>query len=83
MKFHGNGVNWGGPKDDWYWFYWWNWLPKNLRYFGYAQDWYDGPISSFGFWIFNWTWCFPITGHNGEKSLFYLTSKKKIDKKDE
>ncbi len=23
------------------------------RYWGYREDWYDGPIYSFGFWYFN------------------------------
>lgn len=49
-------VSWGGPKGDWYWFYWWNWLPKKYRYLGYDKYWYDGPLYHFGFWFFNWSW---------------------------
>jgi len=54
------GVEWGGPKADWYYFYWWNWLHADYRYVGYQQDWYDGPIYHFGFWFFNWSWSFPL-----------------------
>lgn len=54
------GVEWGGPKSDWYYFYWWNWLSAKYRYWGYQQDWYDGPIYHFGFWFFNWSWSFPL-----------------------
>lgn len=31
----------------------WNLLPKELRYWGYKQDWYDGPVPCFGFWFFH------------------------------
>lgn len=79
-KFYKTGVNWGGPEEDhWYHFYWWNWLPPELRYIGYVQDWYDGPMSSFGFWFFNWTWRGPFTWHNGKKSFSYHAKKKKLD----
>lgn len=38
----------------------WNFLPKDLRYFGYQQRWYDGPILSFGFWFFHfYIWWLP------------------------
>jgi hypothetical protein len=33
--------------------WWWNWLPKKFRYFGYSKDWYNGPIYSFGLWYIN------------------------------
>jgi len=56
MKVGRDGMQWGGPDGDWYWFYWWNWLPKKLRYFGHGRDWYDGPIGHFGFWWINWSW---------------------------
>lgn len=81
MQWSKHGVTWGGPQDDWYWFYWWNWLPDHLRYFGYCQDWYDGPLSSFGFWFINWTWTPIFFGHNGDKDFSYKTRKKAIDTK--
>lgn len=77
-KFTLTSVTWGGPDDDWYWFYWWNFLPKKYRYFGYCQDWYDGPFSHIGFWFFNWSWTFPFTKHNGDKSFLYY-AKKTVD----
>jgi hypothetical protein len=60
MKIRQDSVQWGGPKSDWYYFYWWNWLSPKYRYFGYGQEWYDGPIYHFGFWFFNWSWHFPL-----------------------
>jgi hypothetical protein len=27
----------------------WVWLPKEYQYFGFREDWHDGPIYSFGF----------------------------------
>lgn len=44
-----------------HYFCWWNWLDKDIRYWGFEQDWYDGPLSSFGFWFFNWSWDTPWT----------------------
>lgn len=35
-----------------------NWLSKEDRYWGYHEDWYDGPWKSFGFWFFNIAWDF-------------------------
>lgn len=32
---------------------WFNWLPREYRYVGLIETWYDGPIYSFGFWFFN------------------------------
>lgn len=78
MKKHKDGIEWGGPNQDWYWFYWWNWLPKDLRYFGYTQDWYDGPMSSFGLWFINLTWRLPWTRHNGKKTFLYWTKNKRV-----
>lgn len=56
MKIFSNGIEWGGPDSDWYYFYWWNWLPKKVRFFGYEQIWWDGPHYTFGFWYFNISW---------------------------
>lgn len=33
-----------------------NWLRPDIRYWGYRNDWYDGPLPSFGFWFFNINW---------------------------
>ena len=45
----------------------WNCLPKELRYFGYQQRWYDGPIPSFGFWFFHfYIWWLPKENHENE-----------------
>ncbi|WP_158006222.1 hypothetical protein [Serratia sp. 14-2641] len=30
-----------------------NTLPRELWYFGYVEDWYDGPIPCFGFGFFH------------------------------
>lgn len=77
MKLYKDGISFGGKND--YHFFWWNWLPKRLRHFGYVQDWYDGPLSSFGFWFINWTWSLPWTNHNGKKSFLYIKAKNPID----
>ena len=29
---------------------------ENKRYWGYFEDFYDGPLPSFGFWFFNVSW---------------------------
>lgn len=81
MKWYKSGVSWGGPTDDWYYIFWWNWLPPHLRYIGYVQDWYDGPLSSFGLWFTNITWTLPFTGHNGKIDFSYHTKKKPVDTK--
>lgn len=47
----------------------WNWLPPKHRYWGYRKDWYDGPMSSFGFWFFNVGWRLPWTRHDGGITL--------------
>lgn len=59
MKIKKDGIEWGGPKGDWWCFYWWNWLPNHLSYWGIEHCWYDGPIGTFGFWYFNWSWQTP------------------------
>ncbi len=53
--------------DHNYYLYWWNRLPKELRYVGYEQFWYDGPISSFGLWWTNISWVLPWTSHDGSR----------------
>lgn len=35
-----------------------NWLSKDARYWGYDDNWYDGPHPSFGFWFFNVNWSY-------------------------
>jgi hypothetical protein len=37
------------PRDWWLW----NWLPREVRYFGPGHDYYDGDVYHFGFWFFN------------------------------
>ena len=66
MKFVKFGILWRPYKlqdkiEYTYYFYYWNWLPKEYRYFGYEQMHYDGVHESFGFWFFNWTWVTPWT----------------------
>lgn len=39
-----------------------NWLPKDSRYFGYQNIWYDGPNYSFGFWWWNINWGYDWCG---------------------
>lgn len=57
VTIHLDGINWYSEKDriDYY-FYWWNWLPSDLRYWGFKEYWFDGPLPSFGFWFINWSW---------------------------
>lgn len=63
-------IEWGCGSIEEYWIYFApNWLPPGCRYLGYAQDWYDGPISSFGFWWFNICWRLPWTRHAGKFGL--------------
>lgn len=52
-----DGIVWG----DWYYFYWWNWLPSECRYIGRENLYYNGPHHSFGFWFFNVSWRMPWT----------------------
>ncbi|QIG65795.1 hypothetical protein phiOC_p130 [Ochrobactrum phage vB_OspM_OC] len=53
---NGAFFEWGGPKSDWYYFSYWNWLPKEERFWGYRQNWYDGPHKLFGLWFINLSW---------------------------
>lgn len=71
MKIRLSGIEWGGPENDWYHFYWFNYLPENLRFIGYEQLWYDGPLSSFGFWFFTIAWRLPFTSHNGKGGWYW------------
>lgn len=67
FKLRLTGIEWGqseitlGSKTYFYYFYWWNWVPKELRYLGFEQIYYDGPHNSFGFWFFNISWSTPLT----------------------
>lgn len=29
---------------------------REERFWGYRQDYYDGPIGTFGLWFFQWAW---------------------------
>ncbi len=65
MRIHWSGIEWGGRHGDDWWVWLWNWLPPELRYFGYRKDWYDGPLSHFGWWFGNVSWRLPWTNHDG------------------
>jgi hypothetical protein len=60
-----DGVEWGwfvppeypSMASYSYYFYWWNWLPKESRYFGPQHMYYDGWHWSFGLWFCNISWC--------------------------
>lgn len=58
-----NGVEWGPKKLNrtFYYFYWWNLLPKEYRYWGAEYIWYDGPHRTFGFWYCSISWSTPWT----------------------
>lgn len=64
IKLMWSGVMWGyftppaypDMADYQYYFFWWNWLPKGLRYVGPQHMYYDGWHWSFGFWFINWSW---------------------------
>lgn len=58
----------GHPHRIDYYITWFNWLPKEARFWGLEQDWYDGPHKCFGFWFFNWAWSTPWTNYK-EKEL--------------
>lgn len=53
--------------DDYYYFSWWNYLPKKYRYLGPQKMWYDQPHESFGFWFFNWSWSLPWSKFDFDK----------------
>jgi hypothetical protein len=62
------GIEWGRPYTEYrnpnayfYYFYWWNWLPKEYRSWGFEQIYYDGPHNMFNFWFFNISWSTPWT----------------------
>lgn len=44
-----------------YYVYWWNFLEKEDRYFGFDYFYYDGPHRNFGLWFFNISWSTPWT----------------------
>jgi len=67
VKLKWDGVEYGGPKGNWYYIYWWNWLKKEYRYFGPEYIYYDGPHRSFGFWYFNVAWSTQWTKCEDEK----------------
>lgn len=50
-----------GTNHYFYYVYWWNWLQKKHRYWGFEQSYYDGPHNTFGFWFFNISWSTPWT----------------------
>lgn len=52
IELHRDGMSWG---DD-YFFYWWNWLSKDMREFSYSRSWHDGPIGVLTLWFVNVTW---------------------------
>lgn len=66
MRLRWDGIEWGGPKDDWFYVYWWNWLSKNTRYLGPYCMWYDGPHNSFGLWFTNISWYLPGSKDHSE-----------------
>lgn len=55
MKWYRSGVSWG--KNDRY-IFWWNFLPRKLRYWGFRQYNFNGLTHSFGLWFTNITWRF-------------------------
>lgn len=55
------GVRWHETEhepDGVCWFYVFNWLWPEHRFWGYRTDYYYQPLYSFGFWFFNlcWSW---------------------------
>lgn len=67
FKLHWSGIEWGQSEVTlnsgtyFYYVYWWNWLPKEYRSWGFEQIYYDGPHNMFGFWFFNISWSTPWT----------------------
>jgi hypothetical protein len=68
INLHRDGVEWGRYEYDdgitschdySYYFWWWNPLSKEYRYWGRQDMWYDGPHRTLGFWFFNFSWVFP------------------------
>lgn len=69
MKFYRDHIERGkytnsvtGEVEYSYYFYFVpNWLPKEVRHWGYQVFWYDGTHAAFGFWFFNFSWSTPWT----------------------
>ncbi len=60
---HWDGIEYGSyinkvtsKKEYSFYFYWWHWLPKSVRYWGYEMIQYDGAHESFGLWFTNLSW---------------------------
>lgn len=58
MKLYRDGIEW---EQDYFFIWWWNLLPKELRYWGFRPYYYDGPIGTFGWWWGNISWRTPWT----------------------
>ena len=62
FKLSWNGIEWGQSEktldtgEYFYYFYWWNWLPRKDRFWGFEKICYDGPHNCFGFWFFTISW---------------------------
>jgi hypothetical protein len=67
FKLKWDGIEWWqskvtlGSDHYFYYIYWWNWLPKEYRSWGFEQMYYDGPHNMFNFWFFNISWSTPLT----------------------
>ena len=71
MKIRWDCVEWGrlknvNPSEYQYYFYWWNWLPKEARYWGLEYIYYDGPHITFGLWFANLLWWTPWSTYRDE-----------------
>lgn len=42
--------------NGWCCLYPFNWLPPDVRYWGFVEHYYDGPLPTFGCWFFNVSW---------------------------
>lgn len=75
MKWRIDGVEWGRSSNpacsDYHAFYlyWWNWLPRSLRYIGNGYMFYDGPHRSYGLYFINISWRFPNTKWDTEREF--------------
>lgn len=67
FKIQWDGIEWWqsevtlNTKTYFYYIYWWNWLPKKHRFWGYDHMYYDGPHKMIGFWFVNISWSTPWT----------------------
>ena len=67
FKLKWDGIEWWqsektlGSNIYFYYFYWWNWLPKEHRFWGFEQMYYDGSHNLFGFWFCSISWSTPYT----------------------